>query len=279
LEVATVDGIRLQHEVVGEGEPVVFIHGSLIADAFRPLFSEPSLVGFNLIAYRRRGYAGSSSPDRVLSIAEQASDCRALLRHLGVERAHVVGHSFGGVVALQLALDVPDLVHTLALLEPALAVGASGPAYRQSLANASEHYREVGPAIVLDEMMRARWPGYRTPLERLLPGAFDQALSDAHNSFEWELPGLLEWEFDEEKARRITQPVLSVLGSESEALWPRFGETHRALCAWLPNAEAFILPGAHHFLQMEKPREMANGLAVFLARHPLESTLRQPATE
>jgi pimeloyl-ACP methyl ester carboxylesterase len=62
-----------------------------------------------------------------------------------------------------------------------------------------------------------------------------------------------------------------VLGSASEALWPRFGETHRALCAWLPNVEAFVLPGAHHFLQMERPHEMAEALADFFGRHPIAS--------
>jgi pimeloyl-ACP methyl ester carboxylesterase len=180
-----------------------------------------------------------------------------------------VGHSFGGVVALQLVLDAPERVGTLALLEPALAVGASGPGYRQSLANASQRYREVGAAIVIDEALRARWPGYRAPLERVLPGAFDQAVADAPTSFESELPGLQDWSFGEEQARRITQPVLSVLGGESDALWPRFGETHRALCAWLPHAAAFILPGATHFLQMEQPRAMAEALAGFFARHPL----------
>jgi pimeloyl-ACP methyl ester carboxylesterase len=269
VDTAVIDGIVLEYQVVGDGEPVVFIHGSLIADAFAPLLTDRSLACYQLIAYRRRGYAGSSRPGKVLSIADQAADCHRLLRHLGIHKVHVVGHSFGGVVALQLALDAPEMVHTLALLEPALAVGGSGPAYRQSLASAREHYRDVGAAIVINEMMQARWPAYRRALEQLLPGAFDQAVTDAPSIFDWELPGLLDFDFDEEKARRITQPALSVLGSESEALWPRFGETHRALCAWLPNAEPFVLPGSHHFLQMEKPREMAIALAAFFDRHPL----------
>jgi pimeloyl-ACP methyl ester carboxylesterase len=269
LERAVLDGVTLEYEVAGEGEPVVLIHGSFVADAFRPILSESSLAaGYRRIAYHRRGYMGSTLPDHVLSIAEQADDCLALLHHLRIRQAHVVGHSFGGVVALQLALVAPEMVATLSLLEPALAVGASGPGYRQALANSAQRYREVGAPVAVEETLQARWPGYRGPLEELLPGAFDQAVSDAPGLFECELPGLLDWDFDEEKAHRITQPVLTVLGSESEALWPRFGETHRALCAWLPNCEAFILPGAHHFLQMENPRDMAEGLAAFFKRHP-----------
>jgi pimeloyl-ACP methyl ester carboxylesterase len=83
------------------------------------------------------------------------------------------------------------------------------------------------------------------------------------------MPGLREWSFAEAQARRITQPVLAVLGGDSDALWPRFGETNRVLLAWLPNAERFVLPGAAHGLQMQNPRGMAEALADFFARHPL----------
>jgi len=228
---------------------------------------EPRLLnGYQLITYHRRGYLNSSRPNGVLSIAQQAADCRALLRHLGVDKTHVAGHSFGGVVALQLALDAPELVRTLALLEPALAVGESGPGYRESLANAIRRYHEVG-ALTVRDFLQARWPDYAAHLDTVLPGAFEQAVTDAETAFESELPGLLEWSFSEAEAKRISQPVLSVLGGKSDALWPRFGETHRTLCGWLPHAESFILPGTTHFLQVENPSAMAEALAAFLARH------------
>jgi pimeloyl-ACP methyl ester carboxylesterase len=54
---------------------------------------------------------------------------------------HVVGHSFGGCIALQLALDSPHVVRSLALLEPALFVGASARSYRESLLRSAERYR------------------------------------------------------------------------------------------------------------------------------------------
>jgi pimeloyl-ACP methyl ester carboxylesterase len=73
-----------------------------------------------VLAYHRVGSAGSSRIDGALGIEQHASHCRALLRYLGVERARFVGHSSGGNVALQLALDAPALVHSLAILEPAL---------------------------------------------------------------------------------------------------------------------------------------------------------------
>jgi pimeloyl-ACP methyl ester carboxylesterase len=154
------------------------------------------------------------------------------------------------------------------LLEPALMVGASAQSYRESLLRSAQRYREVGAAVVVDESLRARWPGYRDALEQVLPGAFAQAVADAGTVYEMDV-GHLDWRFGEAEARRITQPVLSVLGSESEALWSRFGETHRLLLAWLPMGEEFVLPGATHFLQVENPRGMAEALAAFFARHPL----------
>src|SRR5262245_18758122 len=126
----------------------------------------------------------------------------------------------------------------------------------------------VDTAVIVDEFLQARWPGYRIALDRALPGAFAQAVTDA-TSFKHEVPGLLDWHFGEAEAQGINQPVLSMLGSGSNTLSSRFGETHRLLMAWLPHAEGFILPGATHFLQLEDPRSTACVLAAFWARHPL----------
>ena len=268
LDRARTDGAELEYEVSGRGEPVVFIHGAFIADTFRPLLSEPILAGrYRLILYHRRGYAGSSCVSGPVSVALQAADCRALLHHLGVERAHVVGHSYGGIVALQLALETPGVVHSLALLEPGLMVGASAQDYREALARGVERYREAGAEVVVDEFLQARWPGYRATLDRVLPGAFAQAVADAGTWFEREASGQLAWRFSEAEVRRISQPTLSVLGGGSDALWSRFGETHRLLLGWLPHAEGFVLPAATHFMQIENPRGLAEALAGFWARH------------
>jgi pimeloyl-ACP methyl ester carboxylesterase len=270
VEKANINGATLDYEVSGAGDAVICIHGAIVADTFRPMLSEPVLANrYQLILYHRRGYAGSSRLDGPISIQQQADDSRALLRHLGVERAHVVGHSYGGVVALQLALDAPDMVHSLALLEPALAVGASAEGYRDSLTRAVARFREAEATVVVDEFLQARSPGFRPRLDRLLPGAFVQAVADAGAAFELEAPGLIDWQFDSSHALRITQPVLSVLGGESEALWPRFGEAHRWLLESLPNAEGFVLPGTTHMLQLEDPSGMAEALVAFWSRHPV----------
>jgi pimeloyl-ACP methyl ester carboxylesterase len=269
MERAALDGITIEYEDSGAGEPVVFIHGALIADSFRTLVAEPSLgERYRLITYHRRGYEGSASGPSPARVEEQAADCKGLLRHLGVERAHVVGHSSGGCFALQLALDAPETVHSLVLLEPALMVGASGQSYRESLARGTRRYREAGAATVVSEFLEARCPGYQVWLEKLLPGAFEQAVANARTTFEMDT-GHLDWHFGEAEARRIAQPALSVLGGESEALWARFGETHRRLLDWMPNAEGIVVPGVTHFIQVEKPRATAEALASFFGRHPI----------
>jgi pimeloyl-ACP methyl ester carboxylesterase len=271
MERAVINGTMLEYKVSGAGEPVVFIHGALIADAFIPLLTEPSLAGkHRLITYHRRGYMGSGRILKATTLKQQADDCRGLLRHLGIQEMHVVGHSYGGAVALQLAMDAPSLVRTLALLEPALIIGATAQSYREALAKSSRQYKEESVADTVDAFLKARFgAAYRSWMDKAAPGAFQQAVSNATVFFKFELASLLEWGFGEVEARRITQPVLAVLGGESDALWPRFGEVHRLLLQWLPRVEGFVLPGATHGLQMQNPRGMAETLVEFWARHPM----------
>jgi pimeloyl-ACP methyl ester carboxylesterase len=271
VEIATIDEQTcLEYDVAGDGEPVVFIHGAFVAEAFQPLHSYPTLTeSFRLVLYHRRGYRGSSPYNRPVAVPEHAADAAGLLRYLGIGHAHIVGHSYGGAVALQLALEHPELVRTLALLEPALGVGESGTAYRKSLALSTQRAREEGVSTVLDDFLEARSPGYRPLLDQQIPGAFERTLIDASGVFEYELPALPDWTFGEHEARRIAQPALCILGGGSEALSPRFGETHRSLLAWLPAAEVSVLPEATHLMQVEDPSGLATALSGFWARHPI----------
>jgi pimeloyl-ACP methyl ester carboxylesterase len=264
---AALDGTELEYEVRGAGPPVVLVHAGVFADWFDPLLEEPALGGrYRVVSYHRAGYAGSSRPIGPVGIARHAAHCRALLRHLGIERAHVVGHSSGGNIGLQLALDAPEAVHSLALLEPALLAVPSPP----QVAGAVERYRAGDRAGAVDTFMRAvGGPAYRAVLDRTLPGAFDQAVADADTFFGQELPALRQWPFTREDARRVTQPVLAVVGARSE---PVFAERHELLRAWLPHVEPFVLPEATHLLHLENPRGMAQALAAFFARHPLPAT-------
>lgn len=272
MDRAVVDGLTLEFVDAGAGDAVVCIHGAFVPDAFLTLSAEPALADrHRLICYHRRGYVGSTPGAGPPSLSEQAGDCRRLLAHLGVRRAHVVGHSFGGLIGLRLALDEPELVGTLSLLEAGVLIGESAELYREGLLRSRQRYHEAGARVAVSEFLQMRWPEYRERLDAVLPGAVEQAVVDAAAFFEADLPAGLDWHFGEAEARRIGQPVLVVLGERSAALHPRFAETYRLLLDWLPRAEGFVLPGATHFLQLENPRAMAEALAEFFARHPLSA--------
>lgn len=218
MERVVVDDVTLAYDVSGSGDPAILIHGALFADSFLPLLNEPALTDrYGMTLDLRRGYGYSSHGSGPISFARQAADCRVVLRRLGVERAHIVGESLGGCVALQLALDAPDTVHTLA-------VGATVPSYHDSLVQDRGQYRKGDPERVVDDLLRARMgAGYRALLDRVLPGAFEQSIVVAATSFECDLAGWLDWTFGEADAKRIACTVLAVSGSESNALWARFG--------------------------------------------------------
>jgi pimeloyl-ACP methyl ester carboxylesterase len=133
---AKVNGVELEYAVVGSGEAVLFIHGAHIADALQPLVAEPALARFQRIRYHRRGLGGSTRPVAAgpTSVAVQAEDAVGLLDHLGVDRAHVAGHSFGGAIALELAAQHPTRVASLVLLEPAFLTTPAGAAFGRALA-------------------------------------------------------------------------------------------------------------------------------------------------
>ena len=143
---------------------------------------------------------------------------------------------------------------------------------REFVEPAIERYSAGDKEGAVDTFFRGVFgPGYRGPLQRGLPGAFDQAVSDADTFFTQELPALWErWSFTEENARCITQPVLAVVGENSA---PTFLERHEFLRLWLPEVELFELPGATHLLRLENPHGMAEGLASFFARHPIRVSI------
>ena len=103
MQRVNVNSADIEYEVQGSGEPVVLIHGQILADAFYSLRAEPCIANnFRVIAYHRRGFAGSSRASAPFTIGQQAADGCALLRHLGIPRAHIAGHSYGAAIALPL---------------------------------------------------------------------------------------------------------------------------------------------------------------------------------
>jgi pimeloyl-ACP methyl ester carboxylesterase len=270
MERAAIDGLQLEYELKGKGEPVVLIHWGLCAAWAEPLLQQPALADrHRLLSYHRAGFAGSDRIDGPVSMATHAAHCALLMRHLGIERAHIVGHSSSAVIALQLALDFPDAVHTLALMEPARPVPPTAEQAQfvhEFVAPAMQHYHAGDSAGAVDTFARGVFgPDYRGPLEQGLPGAFEQAVADAEAFFAQELPALQQWSFTREDAARITQATLAIRGRHTA---PTFPERLQLLASWLPNVEPLALD-ATHLLHLQNPRATAEALAAFYARHPL----------
>lgn len=265
---ASLGGVELEYRTVGAGEPVVLVHAGVFADWFEPLLKEPSLSRYCLVTYHRVGYAGSSHVAGPVSIAQQAAHVRALMEQLRIDRAHLVGHSSGANIIMQLALDAPQRVRSLALLEMALSVPASSPG-RAGIPKAIELHLAGDKAAAVDTFMTAvAGPGYRAVADRALPGAFDQAVRDADTFFGQELPAVRQWTFGPAEAARITQPVLLVMGGRSHEVSPVWQQRQDLLTTWMSNAEPYVLDGATHMLHLENARGLAERLGAFFTHPP-----------
>jgi pimeloyl-ACP methyl ester carboxylesterase len=269
MQRVNLNDVDLEYDVQGSGEPLVLIHGSILADAFFPLLGDPRIASnHRVISYHRRGFAGSSRARDPFTIAQQTADGRSLLRHLGVERAHIAGHSYGAAIAMQWAVDAPTEVQSLALLEPPLLASIpSGPTFWEGIASVRQDMYDRGDKVGATDAFLTGVVGtdYRQVIARFLPpGAFELAVSDLDTFFQVELPALQQWRFTAEEATRLQQPVLAVVGAETA---PIFREGHELLKQWLPQAEELVVPQATHGLQFMNPRAVADGLARFFARH------------
>jgi pimeloyl-ACP methyl ester carboxylesterase len=268
MQHVNLDGVDLEYEMQGAGEPLLLIHGSIFADAFLPLLAEPPIAdNYRVISYHRRGFAGSTRAKAPFTMGQQAADGRALLRHLGIPRTHIAGHSYGAAIALQWALDAPAEVRSLALLEPPpFASTPSGPTFWERIASIRAMYERGDKVGAADAFCAGvAGPEYRQIIDTALPpGAFELAVTDLDTFFQVELPALQRWRFTAEEAARIRQPVLSVVGSETA---PIFREGHGLLRQWMPHAETLIVPRATHALQLMNASGIADGLARFFSRH------------
>jgi pimeloyl-ACP methyl ester carboxylesterase len=270
MESVTVNGVQLEYEAIGSGEPVLLI-SPVLAGGFVPLLSQPALADRHLlIRYHKRGWAGSTHTPPPVSISDHAADAAALLDHLGIRRAHVAGHSSGAAVAAQLALDRRDTVHTLILMELSLLSVPRGESFLEQAGPAFEAYGRGDHSRALAMFMTAvsglDWTACRALLEERVPGSVAQAVEDADTLFGVELPALTEWEFGAEQAAAIGRPVLSVLGSQTEPLWVEVADFLRSS---LPQVEELTVEGVGHLLHIQRPEPVARAMAEFLERNAI----------
>ena len=261
----THDDVELIYELTGTGDPVVLIHASPFVGWYAPLVEQ--MPDFAVLRYHRRLHPAEPGRFRPLTVAEDAALCARVMDHVGWQVAHVAGHSYGALVALGLALDAPGRVRTLALLEPAARGISSSAQVVAALQPVIAAYRSGDSEAAMDGFLRTvGGDDYRGELDRLLPAAFAAAVAEADQFFQAEQPSVAQFSFGADDARRITQPVLNVLGENTV---PRFIEASRLVQQWFPDAERFVLPGASHLLMVQNPQAMGDRLTEFYARHPI----------
>jgi benzoate-CoA ligase family protein len=264
MERARVNGVELEYELKGSGEPVLLIHGSHICRSFLPLLAQSALTErYTLIRYHRRGFLGSSPARGLVSIREQAADAHALLEYLHMSPAHIVGHSYGGSIALQLAVDAPMCIHSLTLLEAALTTVPHWKAVRELNVATTERYRQGDWEAAVDAFLGS--PAERAAVAKNVPGGLEQAVRDLDTYFGSEVPAHEAWHFTEAEGKRIAQPVLFMQAGEVQVF---YSECRDQIQQWMPQTEVVVLQGTTHLLHMQQPSGAAALMVEFLTRHP-----------
>ena len=276
MKTTNVNGIELAYDVQGEGEQVLFIHGAVWADFLRPLAEEPAFCRFQRIRYHRRGYGESGGAAGGFDM--HAADIVALLDHIEVDRAHLVGHSEGAMIALVLAASYPDRVRSLALLEPlpssswlaasafADLLGILGPAFE---AMVGRHQAGDIPGAY-DALFEPTGLDWRAAAEAAGPGVVDQGIEDAATFVEGEASALVEWNYGVEQAATIDSPVLS-WGTASDN--PVNPAARAFLYELFPHREEVILEGGDHFSVTTDPAAVAEPIADFVSRSSASASL------
>jgi pimeloyl-ACP methyl ester carboxylesterase len=232
---AAVNGLSVYYEVHGDGEPLVLLHGAnMTIDGMAPLLG-PLAEFRRVIALELQGHGRTSDADRPLTSAGMAEDTAAVMEHLGVERADVVGFSMGAGVGLQLAIQHPGRVRKL--------VGASAAfAHDGMSAEAIELFATMTPEMFKGSPMEAEY-------KRLSPHP------DRFESLVWKLKDLLTTDFDRsDGVRGITAPVLLIAGDSDIVRLEHVLECFKLLgggvmgdAAGLPRSQLAVLPGTAHF--------------------------------
>ena len=275
MEKASIRDNELEYSIHGTngGEWIVLIHGSVFADMFLPMISQPDLSKYSILHYYREGY-GNSTYDKAStpSINKLASDCLDLMNFLNIDSAHIVSHSYAGLIALQAAVDTPTRMHTVTLMEPPLAAFVpSGKEFGDKLMTSFGLYQQGKNFEALDYFLKVVFEGtqdYRKIIDNKLGNrAFNNAISILDTMFQLEFPALQSWKFDPSNVKSLTMPILSVNGTDS-ALF--FKEVQSLLHKWFPQSETLTIPSSSHILHMQEPEIVAEGLRSFFAKHPIQ---------
>lgn len=260
---ATVNGVHIAYHHGGTGPRLLFLNGSGATLAGTGLLLAPFEDHFELLAHDQRGLGESAVPPGPYSMADYASDALALLDHAGWDRCRVIGVSFGGMVAQELAVTAPERVERLALLctSPGGAGGSSYPLHE--LASLSAEQRALVAPLLLDRRFTPEWLAANDEARGLVE--FMAARTEQERSAEVqrgeELQLQARWQHDvTDRLSEISCPTLVAAGrfdgiapvANSEAIIERIG-----------GAELRLYDGGHAFF-VQDPHALREVIA-FLA--------------
>jgi non-heme chloroperoxidase len=261
------NGLSFAYVERGSGSPVVLVHGS-ISD-YREWSNQITVLAkrYRVIAYSRRYHWPNLPPgkDADVSLEKQADDLAGIINALGIAPAHIVGHSFGGAVALNLALRYPELVRTLVLAEPAVTGVLSKAPENDDVIKESQAMRaEMREAFAMGNPERI----VRTYAAHVAPGEFEKATPEVRQMLLANVPAF-QLDFTSPRApltcddaRRVAVPVLIVFGDRSPVGLQRMA-TAAANC--IRGARLVKIRQATHWLHHDQAQAFNDAVLEFLA--------------
>jgi pimeloyl-ACP methyl ester carboxylesterase len=256
MATAKVNGVRLFYELNGTGGvSLVLVHGSWDSHHDWDLVAPGLADSFRVLAYDRRGHSQSERPAGQGSVREDVADLAALIEHLGLAPAWVVGNSFGASIALRLAGERPELFRGVIAHEPLLYSLLGGD---PTLAPLLE---DLGQKIdaVLERIARGDPAGAAelfVETVALGPGAWAQLPPEARQTLIENAPTFLDeardpeqLDFDLDRIRGFPRPP----SSRGDRSPPTFAQVVARLAEAIPRAEVHTFVGAGHVPHVTAP--------------------------
>jgi 3-oxoadipate enol-lactonase len=256
---AQTSGVRIAWERRGAGTPLLLIHGLGYARwGWEPVVDELA-EAHELILFDNRGVGESEAPLGPYSASMLAEDAVAVLDAAGLERAHVLGTSLGGMVALQVALDWPDRVDRLVLACTTPGGGSAAPMPEQTV-----RLIEESPSLPREVAMR------RGVENALAPGAdkgmidriMEHRVATAQPLSAWLAQAAAGVTFDVwDRVGAIGAPTLVLTGDLDVVVDPR---NSALLAEMIPGARLEVFPGTGHLFFWEQPEQVVEVVKEFL---------------
>lgn len=254
------NGVHLYYEETGKGEPLVFLNG-LGSSTKDWEFQVPEFSrSYRVVTFDLRGQGQSDKPQGPYSMRMFSADTVALLNALGFKSAVVVGLSLGGGIALQLALDSPDLVKALVVVN-------SGPAMVGPTSDAKKEI-ETRIGIVKQRGMRAMGEAlggalFPKPEQEALRKTFVERWADNDPPAYIEtMLAMRDWDVTSQLGS-IRCPTL-VISADQDYSPVAVKEAYVKL---MPQAELVVITDAHHATPLDQPKKFNAALTAFLAQH------------